>query len=107
MIRALLAALVLTLAAVLATAPVRVSASAAVPPHDDGAEGWAPRAPGWLDPAPRGRAGASGDGPRALPPRTLRVLPRRRVSLAPSRPRGPAPTKASLSRLGRRQTDGG
>lgn len=107
MARALLAALVLTLAAVLATAPVGASASTAPPAHDDGAESWAPRTPGWLDPAPRARAGASGDGPRALPRRTLQLLPRRRVSRAPARPRGPVPAKTSLSRLGRRQTDGG
>ena len=106
MARALLAALVLTLAAVLATAPAG-SAAVSAPPHDDGAEGWAPRAPGWLDPAPRGRAFATGDGPRALPRRTLLTLPPRRVSRAPSRPRGPVPAKTSLSRLGRRQTDGG
>jgi hypothetical protein len=106
MARTLLAALVLTLAAVLATAPAGASAAAVAVPYD-GAEGWAPRAPGWLDPAPRGRTFATGDGPRALPRRTLLTLPRRQVARAPSRPRGPVPARASLSRLGRRQTDGG
>ncbi|MBW6455101.1 MAG: hypothetical protein K0A98_04375 [Trueperaceae bacterium] len=106
MARALLAALVLTLAAVLATAPAGASAAAAATSHDD-AQGWAPRAPGWLDPAPRGRTVATGDGPRAMPRRPLRVLPRQRVTLAPAGLRGPVPVKASLSRLGRRQTDGG
>jgi hypothetical protein len=106
MARALLAVLVLTLAAVLGTAPAGASAAAVAVPYD-GAEGWAPRAPGWLDPAPRGRAFATGDGPRALPRRTLPTRPTRRVSRAPARPRGPVPIKASLDRLGRRQTDGG
>ncbi len=107
MARALLAALVLALATVLATAPAGASLVAAPAPQDDGAEGWAPRAPGWLDPAPRGRALATGDGPRALPRRPLLVLPARRALGAPVRPRGPVPVKASLERLGRRQTDGG
>jgi len=106
MARALLAALVLTLASVLATVPEGAAASA--PPRpEDGGQDWAPRAPGWLDPAPRGRVVATGDGPRALPGRTLRVRPGRRTWRAPSRQRGPVPAKASLSRLGRRQTDGG
>jgi hypothetical protein len=106
MIRALLATLVLTLATVLATGPAAVAVAA--PAGDDGAQGWAPRHPGWLDPAPRGRTLASGDGLRALPPRALSRLPRRPARRTSARIlQGPVLAKASLSRLGRRQTDGG
>jgi len=107
MVRAPLAALVLALAAVLATAPAGASAASVAASHDAATEGWAPRAPGWLDPAPRARAVAWGDGLRALPRRALLARPARHASRAPARPRGPVPAKASLSRLGRRQTDGG
>jgi hypothetical protein len=107
MTRALLATIVLTLATVLATVPATAVAVAA-PAGDDFAQGWAPRHPGWLDPAPRGRTVASGDGLRALPPRALTRLPRRPARRTSARLlRGPALAKASLSRLGRRQTDGG
>ena len=108
MIRALLATLVLTLATVLATGPAAAVVLTAAPASDDGAQGWAPRHPGWLDPAPRGRTLASGDGLRALPPRALTRLPRRPARRTSARLlQGPVLAKASLSRLGRRQTDGG
>jgi hypothetical protein len=107
--RPLLAALALALVTVFG--PVAgVVAVVAHPqgPTDEGTQGWGPRTPGWLDPGPRGRVQVSGDTPRALPRRALRL------PLPSSRDRRPAAATGDLQRrrpdlalLGRRPTDGG
>jgi len=108
MVPSLLAAVLLVLGAVLGPVPGATGALAAVDAEQDAGPGWAPRAPGWLDPGPRGRALAVGDHLRAPPRRMLR-LPRppaaRRPQGAP--PRVPTAEAPDLALLGRRQTDGG
>jgi len=108
MTRPLLAALVLALAAVLAPVAGASSAVADAGGGEGGDQGWVPTAPGWLDPGPRGRPLAVGDGlraPQGHAPRQLR--PAARPRRARAAPRGPAITRPALTRLGRRQTDGG
>jgi hypothetical protein len=103
-----LAALALGLATVFGPVAAAVTVVAA-PPADEGrAQGWGPRTPGWLEPGPRGPVQVSGDAPRALPRRALR-LPRpsprlRRPAAAVDEAGAPRP---DLAVLGRRQTDGG
>jgi hypothetical protein len=110
MTRPLLAALALALATVVGPVAGVSAVAPAQGPVDEGhAQGWGPRVPGWLEPAPRGRVWASGgDAPRALPRRSWRLrtppAPRRRRVVAAEVARVARP---DLNLLGRRQTDGG
>jgi hypothetical protein len=109
MTRPLLAALALALATVFGpVAGVSAVATAQGPVDEGHAQGWGPRTPGWIEPAPRGRVWAPYDAPRALPRRLwpLRTppAPRRRRNVAGALARAARP---DLNLLGRRQTDGG
>lgn len=106
--RALLLALSLALAAVLGTAPGRGALAAVAAPDANDGLGWAPASPGWVEPGPRGRPLAAGDSLRGLPRALARApRPRRDPRGRVLRPRPAAGEPRDLSRLGRRQTDGG
>jgi hypothetical protein len=108
--RPLLAALALALATVFGPVAgvVAVVAVPAGPSEEGRSEGWGPRTTGWLEPGPRGRVQVSGDTPRALPRRALRLpLRRSRVPRPAAAVDDTQRTRPELALLGRRQTDGG